>query len=1558
MLKLQDKWIELDNLLQGITGSNTEMTEKKTVSDYLKSLGMKRVMPTVVQTKLSDRRVARIYVWKNTPIGNVGLLTGRSIAPSLHYLVLEDENYDNDEIDLQVVVSGNSFVSIPIPQTLDNRMAILSHSVQPKQKRKASYSQKPTVAKKAHKTTHKTVSKSYRKNPITYKEHINYGGQNTVPNDVQFHDLYPSVWELIVLNKFFPNIEVMEIVPISNTQQTAYLSSPVLENRDYGLTIDYTLNPNNKIGLGIDITIHQASTQTKLQSWHIVIDGKDYDTWKALYIALHSKVTPFFGEEIVKYISNPSAYKMPKQLRQVDLSHVRPVPRQQIIPTVRNLTDEDLEVEDIDSRDTERENQEEQIIEQEIQHRRTGVVERRVVSEPIDDVQDQSEQVRIKYDFEGLQEEPIIPITNDLLFTLDDFADVKWTTKIDYDNLWWIFAKNMTLQPICERLNKLFVPKVEDIGKAIISSEWCVKKVKSKLIAGKHEKVEMIFGLSANYTIQKTKLYGSVIKKTKPISEPQTIELAFGITSQSNGLRLRVGKCTNGKSLTGFSPQKAYRLTMPLNQFKGMHLTDVMVAFFNMVLVHILSNPNILAKIGEYCELPTRQTFTGVTKTVIQPTVGRATVQPRPVVQATQTVRDRLSSAIPNIQFIKSKSDVDHVPSLNKWYAGYLANDFPHLENHMEIILVAHNLTVTNQLKLTIKLLSDADYSIGNNDFFALLSSVEQDPKTTHISDQTTDRISEWADFLTKTFNFMGIAFQASINDDMDFEYMINLSPQSQQPVNETWAEKLRRLKDKEWKGIQQSVERSLKQQQRTTFMHSLDAFNYNDMALALKNHVENMHSAIALEVAVDEYNPFNGYNVRVVVMHITGHKKQPKLFILPLQYKRIAIKNWMQIGSVDWKKSLIAEPNNHVYLPLAYFDKSVSYDDMKAISDFLITLWTTNVGVWTKTWLKDSIANNPIILKLNISTQDFIKTLTKPSTLFDHEYPQDEMIQMYMDSIGEYLKTKPPMDFAKEKQKAYDLGYENGLNNKIIVSMIDDPKGNALVLPSYSDKQYQQLTTAYSQGLNKGMDDAQLGQTPQSQYDLNQLKKIVFDLGLKNGELEQNIQATTEPQFKLLFKRLNSQQDKLELLQSYDAGWEKGSKIVFSTYKSKEPQVFDDFWVITPPNMKDVIMISPKGFDITKAYTPKIYVSYQFHQGHNTITPLLKAMVMGENYQHGNLIVHNGNYFEQVHNGIKSSFIIDPLKIDDVVKKMAKLASVAVPNKYPKISMADAEKWIIDRAVFNVRNKNNKSHDQELHDFLHMIQKTLGYKAKEKLDDLYDDTVDIEHQKHSNATLAYLAQQLNASPPRFKSGDEITITDAGGAKHIAEIQMVGSYDTDLQGRKYDIVYMDSDKNGEFGHVYDPSPDYVLQLASEDKDWQALKAMIAKSQQKQERDTNELIDMLATPTTVEPPKGSTQGLGTVITNLEDFLNYPDATLFVTPDEDNDLEVRVIAKVENDLYGFDEDGYGTLVDLDSFEDAGDTFYQSIQVNPIEIEESYLNKKRAKELVQKAIANAGI
>ncbi len=1421
MFDLQQKWIELDSLLEGV---QSEMKEKQIVSNYLKSLGMKRTVPVVIQQKLQDRRLARIYVWKNSPIGNVALLTGRSIEPSLHFLVLETENHDGDEIDMAVAVSGTNYVSVPIPHTLEHRMAQNSHSVHQQSvhsQRPVHHKPKPVQHKSKPVKSKRKPRKPARHNPanasngfIAPTTYPNYG-HSSATSYMTMKESFPSVWLLTVLNKFFPEIVISSKVQLSDFQLTVVLDSPYLSKQNYKLAIEYKYIVK-KGWMDLNIHLQDKATSTVIYTWgvELLADDASQPTTQPEYAnAIHSKLMPFIGKEIQTYISNPSGYVHPTDFAKVNLSNVRP--RQMKNHTQpRPVVDENNQpIEDFESGDNNAREQNREIIEQTVE-----TVRSRTSTEPtfdeIDEPQDQSDQVRIKYDFEGLQEEPIIPITDDLLFTLDDFSDVKWTTKIDYKNLWWIFAKNMTLQPICERLNKLFVPKVEDIGKAIVSSEWCVKQVNSTLKAGKQEKVEMIFGLSANYTIQKTKLYGSVIKKTKPISEPQTIELAFGITSQSNGLRLRVGKCTDGKSLNGFTPQKAYRLTMPYKQFKGMHLTDVMVGFFNMVLIHILSNPNILAKIGEYCELPTRQTFTGVTKTVIQPTVDRSTVVPRPT---TQSVRDTLSSVMPQIEFINSLDQVSTEPSLNRWYAGSLAYDFPTTGNYFEIVLFAH-LMADNKLKLTIQVNSGAGFNFSqNDDYFALLAKVEQTPQGTYLTQKTWEIAEGWYNFLHNALNDAGLSFSSKVNSELQPQFIIHLGQQTTkrvaQPVyNDFYVEP-----------------------------------TPNGLVISPKGTI----NQIFLDLETDTSWLSDLFNAMK-----TG-----------LYFKK---------GDLEWVDGYVFKQTND---DGSIVTVGVDVQDATVLNDLI-----GNINVLSQNYPKQQTTQEPSLIEGVTANQDALNLPYEQRSqlqkfivqTFAEDFPQwnadvllysNDRVEIYLSDIS-LIKPKYNFKVLINKTGLHIFGYTSPYFDANSVFKIDTIPNQVSVLTikdlltrmMLGSKQIKQWIASNGSALPA----TQLEYFGSSQTFAKHLRNNPY-----SSAIAMQIDETLKTLSVVLVTITGHKQKAPKLFikpvayrQMYDP-----TKMNF-TNVSWDKKILQDHSDLVDNSFLPMAYFQSGGLGYQKLHYNEIktisdYLIALFEEGVVSWTQSISTLPIALN----SMVAELGN--QSIANSIAeikgmvtmteslAPFPIDHLKIayEYSIDQNAQEPRIQTP----KIQLADAMDWAVKRGVFNFENHSTfkaPAQDKELMDLYTMVVNEYGSSAGQ---DLFDAYTASWNKAHKDFTDAQIAQQ-------------------------------------------------------------------------------------QAQQAQ--------------ATVEPPQGSTGSLGTQISTIDDVLQYPDGTLFVTPNQNNDYEIRVFAKVGDELFGFDEDGSALTLDFDELEDLGDLFYQSIQVSPFRIQQVYFDQSESKQMVADALQAIGM
>ena len=341
MSDLQNKWIELDEIIQSIAGRNTEMSEKKAVSDYLKSLGMQRVIPKVITERLQDRRIARIYVWLDSPIGNVGLLTGNSISPSLHYLILKQDNVDGDDVELEVSINRSQYVSVPISVSLHG----FGQVDMPKPRQKPVRRSKPRQYHRQHQydePTYQRPIQSYRKprrsrsnririNPvfilagnqpleekITYEKLGRFGEHSF--KVVKIEDVFPTVLELSVLNKFFPEIVVADSAKLSENSVVATLSSPYLSERGYYIQLQYDLIDmlqQSSLSDAFDkleliASIHQLDNAQLLQRFNFEIVYDDVQSsWGQLYNDLFSTFAPFVGEEITKFVENPSAYTVP-----------------------------------------------------------------------------------------------------------------------------------------------------------------------------------------------------------------------------------------------------------------------------------------------------------------------------------------------------------------------------------------------------------------------------------------------------------------------------------------------------------------------------------------------------------------------------------------------------------------------------------------------------------------------------------------------------------------------------------------------------------------------------------------------------------------------------------------------------------------------------------------------------------------------------------------------------------------------------------------------------------------------------------------------------------------------------------------------------------------------------------------------------------------------------------------------------------------------------------------------------------------------------------------------
>ena len=75
----------LASIRQELAKVRTEVAEKNAVSRFLRAQGH-RGSPEVTSGRTPDRRVARMYLWRETPLGNICLVAGPSLEPELHQL--------------------------------------------------------------------------------------------------------------------------------------------------------------------------------------------------------------------------------------------------------------------------------------------------------------------------------------------------------------------------------------------------------------------------------------------------------------------------------------------------------------------------------------------------------------------------------------------------------------------------------------------------------------------------------------------------------------------------------------------------------------------------------------------------------------------------------------------------------------------------------------------------------------------------------------------------------------------------------------------------------------------------------------------------------------------------------------------------------------------------------------------------------------------------------------------------------------------------------------------------------------------------------------------------------------------------------------------------------------------------------------------------------------------------------------------------------------------------------------------------------------------------------
>lgn len=1689
MFNLQEKWIELDSLLEGV---QSEMKEKQIVSNYLKSLGMKRTVPVVIQQKLQDRRLARIYVWKNSPIGNVALLTGRSIEPSLHFLVLETENHDGDEIDMAVAVSGTNYVSIPIPHTLERRMAQNSHSVHQQpvhSQRPIHHKSKPVQRKSKAVKSKRKQRKPARHNPTStpnaliapssFPKYID--SDNTIY--LTMKESFPSVWLLTVLNKFFPEIVVSSKVQLGEYQLTVVLDSPYLSKQNYKLSIEYKYLPKKK-WMDLNIHLQDKATSTVVYTWGVELlsdDAQDPTSQRYYADAIHSKLMPFIGKEIQTYISNPSGYVHPTDFAKVNLSNVRPRQMKNHIQPRPVLDENNQPIEDFESGDNNAREQNREIIEQTVEGVRS-----RTSTEPafdeIDEQQDQSDKVRIKYDFEGLQEEPIIPITDDLLFTLDDFSDVKWTTKITYKNLWWIFAKNMTLKPLCDRLSKLFIPhqKWATGGGIFETYEWCIQFVSSELKAGKQTKTELIFGLTQ--VITDTRIDESHYDNKLPF--------AFGITSQSNGLRLRVGNCTNGKSLNGFTPQKAYRMTMPYKQFKGMHLTDVMVAFFNMVLIHILSNPNILAKIGEYCQLPTRDTFTGVTKTVVQPTVDRSTVQPRPV--AEPSILDTVVLGLPN-PLLTNKQKDDIRAYLNQKYDlqfKVVSMGHPNYINYVGVNIV----TPTDYIQITIKAegskfqqmvrksVADGEKYDGTTKWSAFSTVIDEQmmpqnytvgdlipmldtlinfakpkPTTQTVAPNILDTI-----FLDQPLPQLSVEQKDAIKAYLDQKYnlqfdvvtdvqfinyiqveIVNRKDKAvvmihqQNTGNKTPIAQLHRAKQI---GVKQSgepfydrfekiIEEDLPVQAYTVgdlipilnnlirmakpkpttqsvrdtlssvmpqieFINSLDQvstepslnrwyagslaydfpttgnyfeivlfahlmadnklkltiqvnsgagfnFSQNDDYFAVLAKVEQTPQGTDLtrktwEIVEGWYNFLqNMFNLAgIASIGSVSNSGEPQ-FIIHLGQQttqrvaspatqRVATPLYNDFHIQPTSSGLVISPKgtiNQIFLDLEtdtswlsdlfnamktglYFKKG----DLEWVDGYIFKQTNDDgsiitVGVDTQ----DATVLNNLIGNIDVLSQNYPKSAQEPSII--------EGVTANQDALN--LKSKQHTQLRKFITKAFQQDFPQWnafvsiLSDRVVIYLSDlsliKRKYNFMILINKDGLRIFGFTNPYFDNNSLFNIDAIANQVSvltiqdlfnQMILSSEKLKEWIASNGSELEPVGLTYFGSSEDFAKHLRKNPYSSAIAMQIDEQL-----KTLSVVLVTitgHKQKAPKLF-----IKP--VAYVQMYDPTKMNFTSVSWDKIYLQDHSDLVDNSFIPMayFKDSGLGYHRLHYNEIKTISDYlivlFEEGVVSWTQSISTLPIALNPMVAELSKKQSIAN-------SIAEIKGMV---------------------------------KMLDSLAPLPIDNQKLSYEYSIDQNKEFKRQEPRIQTPKIQLADAMEWAVKRG---VFNFENYSTFKAPAQDKELMDLY--SMVVNEYGSIagQDLFDTYTASWNKAYKDF--TDAQLAQQQAQQSQST------------VEPPQGSTGSLGTQISTIDDVLQYPDGTLFVTPNQNNDYEIRVFAKVGDELFGFDEDGSALTLDFDELEDVGDLFYQSIQVDPFRIQQVYFNQSESKQMVADALQAIGM
>lgn len=185
----QQKWATLQNR---VAEANSETAEKKAVMDYLrKDLGYTKTRSSVISDRTPDKRHVRIYLWRDTPIGSIALVTGPSINAEVHFMVhpnLAVEAVSSiPATKLWLPKSGQrpSLMAVPVPTRLHGSQHSKAMSRHNEAKPKFPKKSKPKTRKNnPFKTKPKATRKARSPRVSLYPQKRNPNGKRTQVKDL------------------------------------------------------------------------------------------------------------------------------------------------------------------------------------------------------------------------------------------------------------------------------------------------------------------------------------------------------------------------------------------------------------------------------------------------------------------------------------------------------------------------------------------------------------------------------------------------------------------------------------------------------------------------------------------------------------------------------------------------------------------------------------------------------------------------------------------------------------------------------------------------------------------------------------------------------------------------------------------------------------------------------------------------------------------------------------------------------------------------------------------------------------------------------------------------------------------------------------------------------------------------------------------------------------------------------------------------------------------------------------------------------------------------------